>query len=173
MEYMARYRDELTQRVVEPIGLYYYGSAWHLIAWCRVRNDYRDFRIDRISKLTPTSSTFFGHNHLSLQEYVQTVMRNHGDVHEAVVVFDKRTARFIGERKYQHGFVTETDLGDKVQMTFLTSFLPSLGRWLVAYGAGVDIVSPIELKEVIQGHVAELVEHYKPALASLESEKFS
>lgn len=171
IEYMARYRDQLTQRVVEPIGLYYYGSAWHLIAWCRFRNDYRDFRIDRISKLTPTASTFSGHNLLSLQEYVQTVMRNHGDVHEAVVVFDKRTARFIGERKYQHGFVAEDDLGDKVRMTFLTSFLPSLARWLVSYGAGVDILSPTELKEVIQGHVAELMEHYKPGLVSVTDEK--
>ncbi len=173
MEYMARYRDELTERVVEPIGLYYYGSAWHLIAWCRVRNDYRDFRVDRICRLTPTESTFLDHNHLSLQEYVQTVMRNHGDVHEAVVLFDKRTARFMGERKYQHGFVTETDLGDKVRMTFLTSFLPSLGRWLATYGAGVEIVSPLELKYVIQNHIAELVEHYKPALRSLAGEKIS
>src|SRR5690606_41106926 len=48
-------------------------------------------------------------------------------------------SRYIGERKYQHGFVTERDLGDKVQMTFLTSFLPSLGRWLVTYGTGVEI----------------------------------
>ncbi len=173
MEYMARYRDELTERVVEPIGLYYYGSAWHLIAWCRVRDDYRDFRVDRISRLTLTDSTFTDHNRLSLQEYVQTVMRSHGDLHEAVVMLDKRTARFIGERKYQHGFVTETDLGDKVQMTFLTSFLPSLGRWLMTYGTGIDIVSPPELKEVIQDHIAELVEHYKPALASVLNEKIS
>ena len=159
--------------MVEPIGLYYYGSAWHLIGWCRVRNDYRDFRVDRISSLTATETTFSGHNHLSLQEYVQSVMRNHGDVHEAIVLLDKRTARFIGERKYQHGFVTETDQGDKVRMTFLTSFLPSLGRWLVTYGTGVEIVSPPALTEVVQAHIADLVEHYKPALASLMGEKIS
>src|SRR5690606_35070129 len=108
--------------------------------------------------------TFLDHNHLSLQEYVQTVMRNHGDVHEAVVLFDKRTARFMGERKYQHGFVTETDLGDKVRMTFLTSFLPSLGRWLATYAAGVQIVSTLESKYFIYNYLAALAEQYKPAL---------
>src|SRR3970040_288108 len=62
IEYLSRYRDQLTQRIVEPIGLYYYGSAWHLIAWCRFRNDYRDFRAERISKLTLTTATFSDHN---------------------------------------------------------------------------------------------------------------
>ncbi|HEY4654124.1 MAG TPA: YafY family protein [Cyclobacteriaceae bacterium] len=165
IEYLSRYRDQLTQRIVEPIGLYYYGSAWHLIAWCRFRNDYRDFRADRISKLTLTTDTFSDHNLLSLQEYAQSVMRSHGDVDEAIVRFDKRTARHIGERKYGYGFVAEEDLGDAVRMTFLTGFLPSLGRWLLSYGSAVEIESPEKLREIVHDLLGELNDHYKPALA--------
>ncbi|MBC8153299.1 MAG: YafY family transcriptional regulator, partial [Bacteroidetes bacterium] len=51
LDYRASYADTATQREVEPIGLIYYGSGWHLIAHCRLRRDYRDFRTDRIQRL--------------------------------------------------------------------------------------------------------------------------
>jgi predicted DNA-binding transcriptional regulator YafY len=92
-------------------------------------------------------------------------MRSHGDVDEAIVRFDKRTARHIGERKYGYGFVAEEDMGDAVRMTFLTGFLPSLGRWLLSYGSAVEIESPEKLREIVHDLLGELNDHYKPALA--------
>lgn len=167
IEYLSRYRDQLTERTVEPIGLFYYGNAWHLIGWCRFRNDYRDFRADRIGKLMVTDSGFSDHTLISLQEYVNTVKRNHGEVDEACVLFDKTTALRIGEQKYGHGFVAEENLGDQVRMTFLTCYLPSLARWLLSYGSAVRIESPPKLHEIVQDLLGELMDHYKPALTPL------
>ncbi|MBB3129875.1 putative DNA-binding transcriptional regulator YafY [Paenibacillus rhizosphaerae] len=39
------------QREVEPIGLAWKGYAWYLYAYCRTRQDYRTFRISRLSAL--------------------------------------------------------------------------------------------------------------------------
>jgi len=39
---------EGSKRVIEPVGITQYGLGWHLIGWCRLRKEYRDFRIDRI-----------------------------------------------------------------------------------------------------------------------------
>ncbi|QYR21374.1 YafY family transcriptional regulator [Paenibacillus sp. sptzw28] len=39
------------QREVEPIGLAWKGYAWYLYAYCRLRNDYRTFRLSRVSGL--------------------------------------------------------------------------------------------------------------------------
>ena len=47
-------RAETTEREVEPIGVIYYARYWHLIGFCRIRNDYRDFRLDKIEKLVTT-----------------------------------------------------------------------------------------------------------------------
>ncbi len=38
-----------TRREVEPVVLALTGGHWHLAAWCRLRQDYRWFRTDRIS----------------------------------------------------------------------------------------------------------------------------
>jgi predicted DNA-binding transcriptional regulator YafY len=38
-----------TERVVEPLALLT-GQSWYLYAWCRLRNDIRGFRLDRIDQ---------------------------------------------------------------------------------------------------------------------------
>lgn len=51
------YSDEAGQetvREVRPLGLWFWGRAWTLVAWCELRDDFRAFRIDRISELAAT-----------------------------------------------------------------------------------------------------------------------
>ncbi|MBS1565280.1 MAG: YafY family transcriptional regulator, partial [Bacteroidetes bacterium] len=71
MDYYAQYKEEVMQRAIEPIGLCYYGSAWHVIGWCRLRNDYRDFRLGRIRKMSLSDEIFDAKAHPSIQEYIR------------------------------------------------------------------------------------------------------
>ena len=41
-----------SKREVEAIGLVFYAYNWHLIAWCHLRNEYRDFRASRIVRMS-------------------------------------------------------------------------------------------------------------------------
>lgn len=55
------YRDaaELrSERVVRPLGVFYWGKVWTLAAWCEARHDFRSFRIDRIERLDVLDQTF-------------------------------------------------------------------------------------------------------------------
>ena len=48
-------RDSVsTHREVEPVGVISLDADWYLVGWCRLRNDARTFRLDRIhgAKLT-------------------------------------------------------------------------------------------------------------------------
>ena len=42
-----------TRRQVLPLGLWFWGRTWTLIAWCNLRDDFRMFRVDRISQAQP------------------------------------------------------------------------------------------------------------------------
>jgi predicted DNA-binding transcriptional regulator YafY len=56
-----RYRDRggaATERTVRPLGLFYWGSAWSLGAWCETRRDFRNFRLDRLTELSTLTETF-------------------------------------------------------------------------------------------------------------------
>lgn len=47
-----------TERTIHPLGIYFWGAAWTLAAWCESRNDFRNFRLDRISSLREMEETF-------------------------------------------------------------------------------------------------------------------
>jgi len=38
-----------SQRTVRPLGCFYWGSVWTLAAWCQAREDFRSFRLDRMT----------------------------------------------------------------------------------------------------------------------------
>src|SRR5690606_2303358 len=66
MDYYSNHSEQATTREIEPIGLFFYSAAWHMIAWCKLRSGYRDFRADRIKSLTSTGQKFDSRNLLSL-----------------------------------------------------------------------------------------------------------
>jgi predicted DNA-binding transcriptional regulator YafY len=161
IDYFSGYNEANTTREVEPIGLFYYGAAWHLIAWCRLRNGYRDFRADRIKAMTKTNQHFDSRNLLSLKEYLASIVQANREVERVSVLVERGLARFVGSSRYNYGFVSEEDADDKVRMTFLTSHLGSLCRWLLMFGNRVEIESPVKAKDITSELIDELVSHYQ------------
>ncbi len=66
-------QDEPTQRVVRPLGLYFWGSTWTLGAWCELREDFRNFRLDRIDEAEVLESTFAVEPPVTLADYVRSM----------------------------------------------------------------------------------------------------
>lgn len=64
-------KNEKSDRSVEPIGLIFYAFAWHLIAWCHLRNEYRDFKIQRIVQVIPTHQNFEKKEHIAIADYMK------------------------------------------------------------------------------------------------------
>jgi len=148
--------EELSSREVEPIGIFYYSMAWHLIGWCRLRNGYRDFRADRIKTLVNTGQSFEGRNLISLKEYFQSMFQSNANLTKAVVVFEKAVLR--GRPLY--GSISQTDLGGKIRAEFMIDSVNYLARWLLMYGTSVEVEEPEELRRSMAELVEELHEHY-------------
>jgi len=47
-----------TERIVRPLGLSFFGPTWNLTAWCELREDFRNFRPDRMSELQTREEHF-------------------------------------------------------------------------------------------------------------------
>jgi len=159
IEYYSSYKEEFTSREVEPIGLCYYASSWHVVGWCRMRNDYRDFRISRIKKLIEKEETFDASRHPSIQDYINQI-RSESELQEIAVNIKKEVAKYIPEQKYLYGFVSETKCGDMVQMKFLTGYPEYLGRWLLMYTDSVTVESPDTFKKLMCTLTGELKNIY-------------
>ena len=160
LNYHSPLTEETTKRDVEPFGLLYYGSAWHLIAWCRMRNGYRDFRLTRMLGATLRDENFDGSSHPSVQDYVDHI-RDKSGLQEIILLFDRRVVRYMQEQRHLNGFVSEEDLGSHVRMKFLTTSMDYFARWLLIYTDKVKIESPDELRGIMKNLGETLRTHYQ------------
>jgi len=47
-----------TKRTVRPLGIFFWGRTWTLAAWCELRKDFRNFRLDRVAASTLLDERF-------------------------------------------------------------------------------------------------------------------
>lgn len=71
---LVTYKDKLeakTNRVLCPLGLMFWGQSWTLLSWCELRNDYRNFRLDRFSTISKLEEYFPKSEELSVEHYLK------------------------------------------------------------------------------------------------------
>lgn len=60
--------EEVSERIIEPFAMLTVNENWLLLAFCRLRKEFRFFRLDRIKSLQVQTDRFEPHN-MTLQEY--------------------------------------------------------------------------------------------------------
>ncbi len=159
IEYYSHYNQQTNERLVEPISLVFYAMNWHLIVFCRLRNEYRDFRLDRIQKLTFTGEHFDKKLDQAFNEYLSQ-QREQTGYFEIAIEVTRQQALFIHESKYWYGFTQEMDKGEWVEMRFLNPDLDGFARWIITMGDKVRNISPGELSDKVRLIVTSLKTHY-------------
>jgi predicted DNA-binding transcriptional regulator YafY len=155
LRYHSGSQSSNTVRDVEPFGLLHYASAWHMIAWCRLRKGYRDFRLSRMQHILVKEEVFDAVAHPSIQEYIHRMI-DRNELQETVVLFDIRVAKYIQEQKFLHGFVSQETIGQRVRMKFLVGCLDYFGRWLLTLTDAVDVESPVALQQIMKGFAEKI-----------------
>ena len=144
IHYFAMHNQQKTERNIEPVGVFYQDNYWHLVAWCRLRKDYRDFRLDRISDIALTGERFRT-LHPNLNDFISRSALEL-NLQQVVIMVEKRVLPYLSEQKYYNGFVSEREVDGMMEMTFLTEYMEGFVRWLMMYGDMAIIVSPEALK---------------------------
>lgn len=70
IKYYSPEANQITTRKIEPFAIYSTQDNWLLIAFCRLRKEYRAFRLDRIQQLNVLNEKFEPHK-ISLEEYFE------------------------------------------------------------------------------------------------------
>jgi predicted DNA-binding transcriptional regulator YafY len=64
-------KEEKTQRTINPYALYFTGALWNTIGYCNLRNELREFRLDRIMNLETTSLHFEPDKSFKIEKYLK------------------------------------------------------------------------------------------------------
>jgi predicted DNA-binding transcriptional regulator YafY len=144
LKYFSNHKQQHTERLVEPVGVFYLDGYWHLIAYCRLRDAYRDFRLDRIQDIRLTEEKFQA-KHPPLKEHLKT-WYNDKNLSEVIIRVNKKVVPYLGEQKYYSGYVSEQVINeDTIEMFFLTGSIEGFARWYMMYGDMATIIKPDEL----------------------------
>jgi predicted DNA-binding transcriptional regulator YafY len=71
----AREDGAASRRVVRPLGLYFWSGVWTLVAWCELRDDFRVFRLDRMSETAMLERQFTQRRGQTLKDFLRTVVK--------------------------------------------------------------------------------------------------
>ncbi|MCH3965440.1 MAG: YafY family transcriptional regulator [Clostridium sp.] len=148
---------EKSHRKVEPVKLLFKVHAWYLQGFCLSKNEYRTFKISRMSDVQITQEIFADRLLEELPEDqkeqrtqkwidVQLQISPHG----AYRVFDEFNEKEI--TKNQDG-----------SFTIVTALPESkwLFNYILSFGADVEVLAPQNIREMIQNKLDEVIWKYK------------
>lgn len=67
----TRADGEASERVLRPLGLFFWGPGWSLSAWCELRASFRSFRLDRFNSVATLPETFADEPGRTLADYLR------------------------------------------------------------------------------------------------------
>ena len=79
---------ESSQRRLRPLGLYFWGRVWTLLAWCELREDFRSFRVDHIERMEALDERFPNEPGRELKDFAARMKEEHGLDETGQPVFD-------------------------------------------------------------------------------------
>jgi predicted DNA-binding transcriptional regulator YafY len=148
LRYFGRKRVQETIRQIEPIRLAYANGAWYLTAYCRVRQEERAFRLDRIDSLQVEAERFRPRRATPNPDApaIEVVVRFRGDV-----------SRWVRERQHW-SFVSEEGTSDEALARYRLSDVNEIAPWLLGWGTAAEVIAPRELREHLREEARGLIE---------------
>jgi predicted DNA-binding transcriptional regulator YafY len=150
--YEAIAANEPTERIIEPVGVFHENQNWYIFGYCHLRKDYRQFRTDRVHDIKLTEIPF-KISHDALENFLNKTKTE--DFTEIKIVVDKYVAKYLKYDRKHHGFISEKEVGDYMEMTFLSRDIDNgFARWFMMFPDHATIIEPESLKT----RIAELLQ---------------
>lgn len=160
MCYQGRDRDEETMRDVEPMGVAFYDGAWYLVAWCRLRVDYRHFRIDRIRRLELVPEKFEPREGFSFKEHMEAFSATQQQTLPVRVWFH-RTAQDRARRESYATLIAEKARDGGAEFSLYAWSLEWMARWLLSFGDKAEAIQPPKLRALVRAEAEKIAEKHR------------
>jgi predicted DNA-binding transcriptional regulator YafY len=154
------FRQEVTERIVDPYALALQWGNWYLAGHCHLRGDLRTFRVDRIRQAEPTGETFEVPVSFDARDYLHRMVEERPATYYRVAVrFDPEVAHIVRERQEDWQDLSEDGDGT-VTLTFEASELAWPCRWVLTYQDKATVLGPPELAAMVRDAARTIAARY-------------
>ena len=150
-------QEGLVERKIKPIKLCFKDQAWYLYAYCCLREDYRFFKLKRISRITVLDTRFEPE---MVGKVLPEVSKKYSEPMESIPVI-LEISKEMAFRAYEElNNITVTDSGKllcKIEVTDINWFI----CYVLSYGPHIRILEPLEIKERVMQEIEKMKHLYK------------
>lgn len=150
------YRDEVTERKVEPYGVVGRSGHWYLVAYCCLRQDYRTFRLDRIQHLEQLTEPFDRVEDFDCQRYMQEHYTSAPNTFSIKVEFHAPIYTLQQKIPATYGELSATETGTLFQSQY--EDINGMARYLISLNIPFTIHEPDELRDALKRFADQIMQ---------------
>lgn len=156
--------DQSKYRLVDPYKIIYWNNRWYIIGFCRLRNNIRSFRVDRIESLVITENRF---NHPEEFSASDSFLKNlipkeyNQEIISLVLNGSKSTLNDVCQHWFLGNYLQECTTNEAtflLEKSILHTYVPYL---LLPYGKSIQVIEPISFKKKFIEVLSELIEFHQ------------
>jgi predicted DNA-binding transcriptional regulator YafY len=155
LTYHSPREEDPRERDVEPYSLNFYRNVWHLNAYCRLRHDMREFRLNRIDELAVSSEQF--------ERDPARAERQRNRSRQTMTVrvrFPERMLRWVREERHWGQRGEEPD----GVLVFAVERPEDLAGWLLRWGAAAEVLEPEAVRRAVAEEAEKIANMYSRIL---------
>ncbi|ERK30674.1 helix-turn-helix transcriptional regulator [Clostridium intestinale] len=164
IEYRTGYEGHPKNRVIDPYGLLYWNNKWYVVAFCHLRNEIRNFRVERIMNILNTKNTFKRPEAFSAREFFTESLLS--DIESkaglCTLVIEGKTEAlndlsshwFLGYHLIKQ---TECSLIFLMDEYSIHTYVPHI---LLPYGKAIKVIEPNSFKAAMASILKDLLDYY-------------
>ena len=151
-DYMSG-KGENIKREVYPLKLYFKGQSWYMYGYCKIRDDYRFFKLRRIKDLCISKETFN-------IKFLKNIMRKDNIYEGKFITLKMRISSKMAYRVYDE-FENFKQLEDG---SFIAEIKYPKGEWIFSYiysfGEECEVLEPEEIRKEVKDKIKKMLLNY-------------
>lgn len=142
-------------REIEPYFIQFIWSAWYVFGWCRLREDFRRFKLNRLWNLSLYD------NHFPIRT-VSSDKANGGypypEPYNIKILFDK-SVRFRLIEEYGLNCYSETESGLCLSLGYTNK--DYILSWILSFGDKAEVLEPVETRNEFEHLAKNIYDRYQ------------
>ncbi|KAF0154928.1 MAG: transcriptional regulator [Syntrophaceae bacterium] len=161
--YYSPHNDQSTTRGILPLHLLSYMGTWHIIAYCNVKKELRDFVLSRIQSVAASEIQIDARvSATRVKDYIREAFGIfRGEKTQNVCLrFAADIAPWIAEQSWHPIQKTKRGKDGRLCLTIPVADFREIKREILRYGSQVEVIAPAVLRQEVKKEIEKMRKVY-------------